>query len=115
MAMPITQHCQCHIRGLWADLARVVAIQKRGRTFFPFPAFFRCCRAPGQCSKKRVFWTPRQGFACLCLGVPKSVKISVLFSMFKKQVKRAECEHSGGQQGRSLGPARTREPEKGWV
>jgi hypothetical protein len=46
---------QCHIRGLWADLARVVMSRKGGSTFFPFPAFFRCCRAPGQCSKKGVF------------------------------------------------------------
>jgi hypothetical protein len=47
--------CQCHIRGLWADLARVVMSRKGGSTFFPFPAFFRCCRAPGQCLKKGVF------------------------------------------------------------
>jgi hypothetical protein len=55
MAMPIPQHHQCHIRGLWADLAGVVMSRKGGSTFFPFPAFFRCCRAPGQCSKKGGF------------------------------------------------------------
>jgi hypothetical protein len=74
---------------------------------------FRCAglRCQGsRVQKTGVFCTFQQGFARLWLGVPKSVKIDVRFSMSKKLVKRAECGRDGSrQQGK---PARARGPEK---